>query len=99
MKSKLVLLLLLVALSSAVVGCSTPEPEVGATVIVPTVTGQDEATARTVLTKAGLKVGVVTKSLYPATSPAVVITQDPAAQSPATPGTAVDLTVAEPAKK
>jgi len=99
MKSKLVLLLVLVALSWAVVGCSTPEPEVGATVIVPKVTEQSEAAARSALTKAGLKVGVVTKAPYPASAPAVVITQDPAAQSPATPGTAVDLTVAVPAKK
>jgi beta-lactam-binding protein with PASTA domain len=99
MRMRILSLLLLVVLSSAGVGCTAQAPEVTATVIVPRVTEQSEATARSVLTKAGLKVGVVTKTPYPAGSPAVVITQYPAAQSPAAPGTAVDLTVAEPATK
>ena len=96
MMSKRVALLLLVALCAAVVGCATRAPEPGATVIVPKVTTLSEADARAALTKAGLKVGVVTKAPYPADAPAVVITQDPAALSPATPGTAVDLVVAVP---
>jgi beta-lactam-binding protein with PASTA domain len=99
MKSKLVVLLVLVGLALTVVGCSPPAPEVGATVIVPKVTDMSEAAAKATLAKSGLKVGAVTRTKYPAGSAAFVITQYPAAQSPATPGDAVDLTIAEPATK
>ena len=65
-----------------------PEP-----VSVPNVVGMEQATAESAIMAVGLTVGTVTTATNATVPAGAVISQDPAADTPATPGTAIDLVV------
>ena len=93
-------LLIAAVLAGALVlgGCANANlPPETKMVTVPKVTEMTREAAANVLKSAGLKVGTVTAAPYPAKAEPFVITQDPPVGSPAPPGTAVDLVVAQPA--
>jgi len=78
---------LLVAVFLAATGCPCPPK-----VTVPNVIGRTQAEAETLITDAGLTVGVVTE-VFNSSPVGQVISQDPAADAQVAEGTAVDLEV------
>ncbi len=87
-------LLLLGAVLAAVLLINDPEPPAApATVAVPTVTGQDEPTARAAIEAAGLVVGAVGTEASPTVSEGQVIRSDPAGGTQVERGSTVNLAV------
>ncbi len=87
-------LLLLGAVLAAVLLINDPEPPAApATVAVPTVTGQDEPTARAAIEAAGLVVGAVGTEASPTVPEGQVIRSDPAGRAQVERGSTVNLAV------
>jgi serine/threonine-protein kinase len=64
-------------------------------VAVPDVTGQSEQAAKSAITSAGFKVGAVTPQQTSSTAAGNVVSQSPSGGTQATPGSTVDLVVAQ----
>jgi beta-lactam-binding protein with PASTA domain/predicted Ser/Thr protein kinase len=91
--SVLAVLLLGGVIAAAFALQGNPEPQAAASVQVPVLTGQDEATARSEIEAAGLVVGTVDTGASPTVPVGQVISSDPAGGAQVEVGSTVDLVI------